>query len=580
MKFRQQSHGKSIVHLVLLPLVFFVSIPAFFVKENLQDIAFLDWSTFAVLAVIATSFIFALLGMNVLFRKKHLSFILGNGAEFLMFFVVVSGFVLPSSISTGMVDAGEAPINSLYLVISLLATTVLIGIAKGPHRQTLYLGLVFFVVLNTALSGYAIVTKVRSQVDRDQQPLYEISDVRNIFVLSFDGLSGSAVTEVLNENTNIASQFYGFTFFNRVASSSPATSASIAASLYGNKNFKDKYQTEQELWDSSPKDLLTNYLNDNGYKVSTFGEYGKNFDIQNRSFFSSAFGGVGLTNLINFTIARTFTGLFVIRGESLNHLERVMRSRFGSNKTEETALIQKISSSNSPSWKNRLSATMVDLERYIADLKIDTSEPIVHFLHFTFTHFPVEFDQDCHFLGDDPIWYFDQQNRNGVKEETICALSKFSEFIIKLKTLGVFEKSMVVLKSDHGKPVSYYNSDDIGSLSINGHLFWGYGRYKPFLAIKSFGPVDSNIKENLSPVLLDDLAKTICVAALSDPLCTQYPGFDILDESLSISDSEVVTLFVVRSKKSDFRYNSHKAITVKRQPDIVQNLYDTLTSDD
>ena len=201
-----------------------------------------------------------------------------------------------------------------------------------------------------------------------------------------------------------------------------------------------------------------------------------------------------------------------------------------------------------------------------------------YFLHFTFTHYPVEFDRTCRYLGHKKTWFDEQQTRSGVKEETICALTKFAEFLAKLKKLGIFEESLVVLKSDHGKPNSYYDVDDIRSLPINGHPLWGYGRYEPFLAIKDFGSGDSISKSNGSPVLLDDLAKTICVAALSEPQCTKYPGFDILDEELTIPESAVATLFVVKSEKSDFRYDSHKAVTVKRQSDIVQNLYRTLSS--
>ena len=64
----------------------------------------------------------------------------------------------------------------------------------------------------------------------------------------------------------------------------------------------------------------------------------------------------------------------------------------------------------------------------------------------------VEFDRHCQFKGHDHDWFTRHQNRQSVKEESYCALQQFSRFIAKLKELGIFDKTLIVLKSDHGKP--------------------------------------------------------------------------------------------------------------------------------
>ncbi len=86
-----------------------------------------------------------------------------------------------------------------------------------------------------------------------------------------------------------------------------------------------------------------------------------------------------------------------------------------------------------------------------------------------------------------------RQNRFGAREETFCALTIFADFITKLKVIGVFEQSMIVLKSDHGKPVPYYDPGELEAEAINGHKLWGVGRYAPFLAIKAFNSEDSQL---------------------------------------------------------------------------------------
>ena len=95
---------KSNIHLFLLPVVFFLCIPALFVKQNIQDIARLDFEVIVVLFSLAFVSVFLLLSANALFGKNQLKDLLGSFSEFVCFFVIATGFVFPTSISTGMMD--------------------------------------------------------------------------------------------------------------------------------------------------------------------------------------------------------------------------------------------------------------------------------------------------------------------------------------------------------------------------------------------------------------------------------------------------------------------------------------------
>ena len=281
--------------------------------------------------------------------------------------------------------------------------------------------------------------------------------------------------------------------------------------------------------------------------------------------------------LLNFTVARTFTGRLVFSGDLLGKLEGSLQ--IGSRPSEESRLLKNIAQAKSPDWKKPFAAEFIDLENYLHRLKVGTSQPVAHFTHFLFTHDPVDFNRDCLYRGNDEQWSTAQQNWAGVKEETACALSKFAQFISKIKELGVFDQSLIVLKSDHGKPPAYYDEDSIFSRKIHGHRALGYGRYEPFLAIKDFGPPAGPLQKNSSPVLLDDMAKTICMAALDAPRCDQYTGLNLLAPNLDPRDSPEVTLFIVASEASSWKFDTLQAVSVKRQPDILQNLHDYLTEE-
>lgn len=562
---------KSSLQLILLPSVLFLCIPAYFIKLNIRDVENLDATVTAILLAMALILTVVLIAVIGLFKWLRSNFFVRLITEFLFFFVVITGFLFPVSISTGMLDASQYPIDLLNLAIAAGLAALMCWISNGKHRNTLYIGLMIFIGLNTAISGFELYTKFAKSKERAVS-LHQVSSGKNIFVLSLDGIPGSAAKMVLDADASLRNKFDGFTMFNKVASSSPATSASIATSLYGNRNYKSTSATEKELWDSNPDGLLTNYLDANGYTVSTYGVYNFSFHDADRTHESTYVLPISLTELINFTIARTITSTFTLPGNSLDGLESWVRNNVFNAEQEHQLLLQ-IENSRAPDWKKDESPTVLDLNEYIEELHVGSSQPVAHFSHFTFSHFPVEFDRNCQFMGWDARWFALHQNRYGVLEETRCTLSKFALFLDKLKTLDIYENSLVVLKSDHGKPVSFNDPRSIESAKIMGHSLWGIGRYAPFLAIKGFGPADTRLAEDTSPVLLDDLALTVCLSVLNDNQCTSYPGFDLLEENLVIPDDAEATFFIVQSPFSDFKFETHRAVTVKRHPDILENLY-------
>jgi hypothetical protein len=199
----------------------------------------------------------------------------------------------------------------------------------------------------------------------------------------------------------------------------------------------------------------------------------------------------------------------------------------------------------------------------------------------------VEFDRHCQFRAHDKVWFEKNQNRKSVKEEAYCALTQYAKFLQKLKELDAFENSLIVLKSDHGKPVKYnyrladkYNDkNNIESFEIRKHIHWGYGRYMPFLAIKDFGPTSPGVIHNHHPVILDDLARTLCVHSSITADCSEYNGYDLLGDDFSGVEMAKVTMFVVKSSKSNHTYDTHEAITIERGMDILENLHEKLSQE-
>jgi hypothetical protein len=558
----------------LMPLLLFVVIPAVIARENDISISRIPLSAGGKLVTMA---ILVFLGLIVV--RSIVSLARGRAAfestiEFVFFFIVVTGFVFPVASSAGMVEASNTDINLIHLAVGLGLASVMALVAHvvAKGRETLYWMLLLFVALNT---GFIVLGE--AALSNDIASATNASSSNSIFVLSFDGIPGSAVSEVLAEDSDLENDFDGFVLYQEVASSSPATSASIAAELLGNQNFKDRHDTEDEVWNSSPERLFTNVLATHGYEVTTYGEYSRNSIDQSHEMRPSTLSGRTASNLLKLSLARSLSRAFVPRGRPANWIEAFLHAPTPSETASETDLISSISDSQSPEWSKDLGMSMIDFYRYVDQLVVDDGPSTAHFLHFTHTHYPVEIDSECAFRGDDALWYELNQNREGVVAETRCALSQFGFFVDKLRELGIYDQSIVVLKSDHGKPVEYGGPGTIESLAIKEHGLWGYGRYAPFLAIKPRFSEIRGLDRDRTPVLLDDLAKTLCIESGITYDCNQYQGYNIVRESDLIAADAWVTLFVVDSSASDFRFDTHVPVRLTRGEGVLDSLHSELT---
>jgi len=83
---------------------------------------------------------------------------------------------------------------------------------------------------------------------------------------------------------------------------------------------------------------------------------------------------------------------------------------------------------------------------YIENVKVKSSRPAYHFIHLIPPHPPVVTDENCEYAGR-----VFPTNRDTYKIEARCMLRMFIHFIGKLKTLGIYDSSLIILQADTGK---------------------------------------------------------------------------------------------------------------------------------
>ena len=581
-----------------LALLLFLVVPGNVIGENLEDFSFVDAKVlYLILLGAIVVGLAALYGLSALVFRTRAARSFELCLRYCFFYVLVNGLYIPVSLVPGMEDAANAGLKTWSFLLAVSIATAVFIICLS--RVGVYLFTFIFIVfsINIALASYGLYSlstvnaEANIRKDNLDKGIFRVSAKKNIFVIGFDGLPRDTALAVINANENLQRVFADFVAFKNVISSSPATSASVAAELYGNIDFKARAETEEELWLLETERLITNYLDANGVDVSTYFAYSKEFNDEDNAFGIGDLADFGLVDKVrnalhayHYILVRVGTK-FAVQGLAQMDLVgpitsalRILGLEEGIS-DESLAYVTNLENSQGPDWDDGLLTTLLDYTAYVKNIAVGDSEFSAHFAHFVHTHYPVNFDSACRFRSDDRAWHEAHQNEEGVKNEVYCALTQLAEFLERLKALGAYDQSLIVLKSDHGKPAYYFDDNKMASFKIRNSVKWGYNRYTPMLLIKDFGSRRNSLEIDDSAVMIDDLARTLCVNSGIDAPCDHYPGYDLLANDLTVSEDAESVIFVVKDEKSDYTFVNHNPLYLNRKKDFFRNINDVLVSE-
>lgn len=374
---------------------------------------------------------------------------------------------------------------------------------------------------------------------------------KNIIVFSFDGIPGKFINKYFEKYSIFKEDFKDFTLYKSAISHSPATFASIYSEIFGSQNWKQIASTRKDL----------EFYRDKWFKLEQFsyidgsylyGHYSE-FDNPNKS-------GLSISNanqiLENDKIYSIFSSIFFISssmcrigfcalGEKYGKLEKYILKSLSILKIRIDLGGKKIA--DHKAFKKILKKIEKSDKAYGAFLG-----------HFNFSHFPIFHDENCKFKR---YKAFPATEESMIKQ-TECIINLMREVIFVLKTEKVYEKSLLVFKSDHGKPRTYYQNNTLrGKPIFNNDNLWGYDRYRPFLMIKYPDEKSKKIKFNNEMFYLSELSKIYCIFGLPDNkvqngTCDQLENLILKRHQMSGQNKKYI--FVPRLT-NDFIFDGHDA---------------------
>jgi hypothetical protein len=548
--------------------ILFLGVPLYSVYLSLIDINFsvknfFFFSLIVTLAAgVALSAVAALLGLLRLRRCAS------GVLYFIIFWVSISGFILPLTGQAGMVSPADLPTNNFNLILVSITSFVLTLLTYTKLKSAAQ---AFVLILVATSIGTAGLTLYQSGTSLAR--LSSLSANDNVVILSLDGLAGVVAKQVIEEHPELKEDFKDFIFYDNAVALSPATNASLRSEIYGNVDFRKLSITSSGLAGKlsnrtssikreqlSSSDVMTygpySFFNDNLADVSIPGTLTES-DYKEIS--STAL------NFYPYIAARVATPI----GAKWVDLElRPLQKQY-----LQSAKTERILTHKGASWDAQNTLQTDELVALTENLHITNSTRTIRYLHFLHTHFPVDFDEKCNYRSDSAEWFASNQNYQGLLNETECALRQAANYLKKLKTLGAYDKTLFVVKSDHGAPANYFDEkpDDV---LINNHPFWGYNRYRPLLMIKPRTSENVSMIYSSELASLSDLARTLCLHSPGTPACDEYAGLDLLNPPVQDTGPQLY-LDVVKSQASSYEFDTQMTVVVPREKDFMAALKGT-----
>jgi hypothetical protein len=281
------------------------------------------------------------------------------------------------------------------------------------------------------------VWKNKAEHIKPPEEIFEFSSTQNVIHIILDELQSDVFQEIIEKDTNYYyNVFDGFTFFKETVGSFPTTIMSVPA-FYS----EEIYHNDKPIWDFVDSvyigKTIPNVLAKNGFDVDLAAEQ-KWYGLGQHTIWYNIPVPYGVSNIeYEFINSAQLMGLVFFR----------YSPHFLKNSSSSWLLnfhLLNIKETESYEAMRHLSQREF-LQDMIDNMSVNRSKPVYKYIHLTTTHWPAVMNINCEYTGKIRPW-----NWNNIKIQVKCSLDHFINFITRLKQLGIYDASLIVIHADHG----------------------------------------------------------------------------------------------------------------------------------
>jgi hypothetical protein len=326
----------------------------------------------------------------------------------------------------------------------------------------------------------------------------------NVVQIVMDGFQSDIFASILADSTgrDFRSELQGFTYFDKHLGAYPYTQLTLPAML-GGKLFRNEMRVEDFVSKTITGPTITNSAYDAGFEVDFVAPIAlKNVYALGRH--SNAYGTTTNAHVTEDDIvvmdAARLVDLALFR--VLPHFAKALVHR------DQLWIFQAKVQSRDYLHLQYFS-DLAFLEDLAEEMAVVREAPVYKLIHVMLSHRPFVGNARCEFDGRQP------ETREAVTVHARCGLLRVFAVLQRMKDLGIYDSSLVVLMADHGAwiPVeNFASAADVGALTA--------AMATPMLAIKLPGAMHE-FRVSSAPSAMTDIAATIADVANIDG---DFPG--------------------------------------------------------
>ena len=329
----------------------------------------------------------------------------------------------------GPYEIGLWVVGSIGMVA---ASRLFFGIA--PFASQLLIVLQVLVLIGSAVQSRADVTTTFSH-----RPdfVFELSRTQNVIHIVLDAFQSDVFHEILKNDPAVVDSLSGFVFFADHAGAFPTTAASIPAMLTG-EVYRNREPIELFVQRRTAQQSLFGVLQEHGFDTDAVSIHGQGLLAATNAYTIpkpyvsygeyAKFAGWQLVDLSLFRHAPHAIKRWIYNDQGWR-----LQTRFGQADDGATTR-RRYHAGNGRAFLN-------DFVRLV---RVNREQPVYKFLHVGIPHQPVVLDASCEFIG------VNRFTRDGFLGQATCAANLVTRLLDRLRTLGVYDDSVIVLSSDHG----------------------------------------------------------------------------------------------------------------------------------
>ena len=433
--------------------------------------------------------------------------------------------------------SGHAWRNAYELALWVLVPVVSIVFAQRLFSTAVFASRVL-VALQVVLLAYTAAQadpEARAKWEGAPDAIFELSSKQNVFHIVLDGFQSDAFGDIVKaERPEMDRQYAGFTFFANHMGAFPTTIVSIPAMLTG-QAYRNQEPMRRFIAKEFKRATIFRAMRDQGYQVDAMS--GLMYDKPSTTNYYRL-----PTPYVTYDAYVRFAGWQLADLALFRHSPHVLKPWVY----------------NDQSW--RLQTTFGDsmdtagrrfmpvngqafLADYTSRMRVSHEKPTYKYLHAGIPHWPVSVNADCQYIGARSL------RRPNYTDQARCGVRRVGALLDKLRELGLYDSSLIVISSDHGvalPPQGFTGDRDVFGAPLSELA----GSALALLVVKpphSMGPI--RISE--APSAITDIPATIVdTLGLKNP----FPGTSALklDEHASRPRQFAVYLWSSSEWQADF----------------------------